>query len=66
MWLDIVFWLVLFIAVIWIIIKSGILLRLAEGTSKDIYARLSEEEKAKFDEIAKQESNKNPSGSKPY
>lgn len=60
MWLDVVFWLVLFIVVIWIIIKSGLLLRLAEGASRDIYARLSAEEKAKFDEIVKQESIKKP------
>ena len=62
MWLDIVFWVALIATALWILKKSGLLLKLAEAASRRTYALLSPEEKAKFDTIVEEESLKDVDG----
>ncbi len=62
MWRDIVFWVALIATALWILKKSGFLLKLAEALSRRTYDRLSPEEKAKFDAIVEEESLKDVDG----
>jgi len=59
MWFDILFWVALIVILLWILKKSGILLRLLEANTRKIYDRLNPEEKPKFDAIIEEERRKN-------
>ncbi len=58
MWFDILFWVALIVILLWILKKSGILLRLLEANTRKSYDRLNPEEKAKFDAIIEEERRK--------
>ena len=55
MWLDVVLWAILIGITLWVLKKSGLILMLLEWSSRGTYARLSPEDKAKWDAIVEEE-----------